>query len=259
MRCMPSLARLMLGLGCLFYPAGKAVLAGPAVLKQSEAELRKKQVDDVRYALDLDLPESDKPFQGTVRIGFTFHPQNQPLRVDFAKGTVESVKVNGRTVKFETDEMAIRLGEDVLQANAKNELEIRYEHPYSKDGNGLYWFRDPVDQQVYTFTHFEPYAANSFFPSFDQPDLKATFQMKVKAPKTWTVVSAARETKVTPDGDKNIWEFPETLKFSTYLFSLHAGAYKVWEDKSFRIPLRIMSRQSLAQYMPVDQWFRATR
>jgi len=259
MRCIPSLASLMLGLGCLFYPAGKAALAGPALLKQAEAELRKKQVDDVRYALDLDLPEADVPFQGTVRISFNFRPQNQPLRVDFAKGTVESVKVNGREVKFEADDMAVRLGEALFQANAKNELEIRYQHPYSKDGNGLYWFRDPVDQQVYTYTHFEPYAANSFFPSFDQPDLKASYQLKVKVPKTWTVVSSVRESKVTAAGEKNVWEFPETLKFSTYLFALHAGPYRVWEDKSFRIPLRIMSRQSLAQYMPVDQWFRATR
>jgi aminopeptidase N len=258
MRWMPSLASLVLGLG-LFYPATRVALAGPAVLKQSEAELRKKQVADVRYALDLDLPESDRPFQGTVRISFMFQPQNQPLRVDFAKGRVESVKVNGRTVKFEADEMALRLNEDVFQAKARNEMEIRYEHPYSKDGNGLYWFKDPVDQQVYTFTHFEPYAANSFFPSFDQPDLKATYQLKVKAPKSWTVVSSVRENKVTPEGEKNIWEFPETQKFSTYLFSLHAGPYRVWEDKSFRYPLRIMARQSLAQYMPVDQWFKATR
>jgi aminopeptidase N len=258
MRCMPSLASLVLGLG-LFSPGASALLAGPALLKQSEAELRTKQVSDVSYALDLDLPETDTPFQGTVRIRFTFTPQNQPLRVDFAKGKVETVKVNGKTVKFEADDMALRLNENVLQANAKNELEIRYEHPYSKDGNGLYWFKDPVDQQVYTYTHFEPYAANMLFPSFDQPDLKATYQLKVKAPKSWTVVSTTRESKVTPDGEKNVWEFPETLKFSTYLFSLHAGPYRVWEDKSFRYPLRIMARQSLAQYMPVDQWFKATR
>ncbi len=258
MRCMPSLPSLMLGLG-FCYSATQVALAGPALLKQTEAELRKKQVADVRYALDVDLPESDVPFQGTVRISFNFQPQNQPLRVDFAKGKVESIKVNGRTVKFEADDMALRLSEDLFQANARNELEIRYEHPYSKDGNGLYWFKDPVDQQAYTYTHFEPYAANNFFPSFDQPDLKATYQLSVKAPKTWTVVSSVRESKVTPAGEKNVWEFPETLKFSTYLFSLHAGPYRIWEDKSFRIPLRIMSRQSLAQYMPVDQWFRATR
>jgi aminopeptidase N len=258
MRCMPSRASLMLG-PCLLFSAAPTALAGPALLKQAEAELRKKQVADVRYALDMDLPETDSPFQGTVRISFTFHPQNQPLRVDFARGKVESVKINGRTTKFEADDVALRLDEKLLQPNAKNEVEIRYEHPYSKDGNGLYWFRDPVDQQAYTFTHFEPYAANSMFPNFDQPDLKATYQLKVKVPKSWTVVSSVRESKVTAAGDKNVWEFPETLKFSTYLFSLHAGPYRVWEDKSFRIPLRLMARQSLAQYVPVDTWFKTTR
>jgi aminopeptidase N len=97
------------------------------------------------------------------------------------------------------------------------------------------------------------------FPNFDQPDLKASYQLKVKVPKSWTVVSSVRESKVTAAGEKAVWEFPETQKFSTYLFALHAGPYQVWEDKPFRYPLRIMARQSLAQYMPVDQWFKATR
>lgn len=247
------------GLVLLFQLTGQPAMAGQPILKQTEAELRKQQIDAVQYTLDLDLPENDEAFKGTVRIDFTLHPQKQPVRVDFAKGKVESVRVNGKDVTFEADETALRISEDVFVADAPNQLEIRYSHAYSKDGTGLYWFRDPVDQRAYTYTQFEPYAANSLFPSFDQPDLKASYELKVKVPKDWTVVSAARENKVTAAGDKAIWEFPRTLKFSTYLFSLHAGPYKIWEDKNFRIPLRIMSRQSLAQYMPVDQWFKATR
>ncbi len=257
---MPSTAHLFMGLGILFtLSEGASLLAGPALLKLSEAQLRKKQVDEVQYALDIDLPESDEPFQGKVTIDFTLRPQNEPLRVDFDKGVVQSILVNGKAVSYDYDGTAIYLKEQLFKANAANQLNIVYSHAYSKDGNGLYWFRDPIDQQAYTYTHFEPYAANSFMPSFDQPDLKASFKLTVKAPKTWTVVSAVREQSISEAGEKRVWEFPRTLKFSTYLISLHAGPYRVWEDKSFRIPLRIMARQSLASYMPVDQWFQATR
>ncbi len=257
---MSSALRPLLGLGLwLASVQGSVLVAENAVLKQSEAQLRKKQVDDVRYALDIDLPETDIPFQGKVRMDFSFRPQGEALRVDFDKGEVLNVEVNAQKVKFAYDGMAIRLDESLFKSNAANVLEITYSHAYSKDGAGLYWFKDPVDQKAYTFTQFEPYDANRLFPCFDQPDLKATYQLTVKAPKTWTVVSAAREQSITESGDKNVWQFPATQKFSTYLISMHAGPYRIWEDKSYRIPLRIMARQSLAQYMPVDQWFKATR
>ena len=43
------------------------------------------------------------------------------------------------------------------------------------------------------------------------------------------------------------------------MFSLHAGPYKIWRDDSGDVPLRLMARQSLAQYVEVDEWFEITR
>lgn len=233
--------------------------AAPAVLKQSEAVVRKKQIENPSYKLNVELPEADQPFQGQVKIKFTFHPQNQPLRIDFHKGQVEKLLINGRTAPYQFNGTAIELAESQLLTDAPNEVDIVYSHPYSKDGYGLYWMRDAVDNRAYTYTKFEPYHANEFFPCFDQPDLKATFQLTVKVPADWTVVSAVRESTIRDAGSQRIWEFPESPRFSTYLLSLIAGPYKVWEDTRFRIPLRLMARQSLAEHVPVDEWFRVTR
>jgi aminopeptidase N len=41
---------------------------------------------------------------------------------------------------------------------------------------------DPVDGRVYTYSHFEPAAAHQMFAVFDQPDLKATYQVNATAP-----------------------------------------------------------------------------
>jgi aminopeptidase N len=100
------------------------------------------------------------------------------------------------------------------------------------------------------------------FPCFDQPDLKAVFKLKVKAPKSWTVVSTTLQTEMTIDGEnKNtkVHTFPETKKISTYVFSLHAGPYQVWEDKYESIPLRLMVRKSLAKFVNPKDWFLYTK
>ncbi|MCX6128749.1 MAG: aminopeptidase N, partial [Proteobacteria bacterium] len=249
----PLILMLLLANPCLLNAAANSLL------RQSEAQLRKKQLDDIHYQLSLELPETDTPFSGQLTIDFKFHAQGQPLRLDFSQGEVLSASIQAKPVKFSYDGSAIYFDEKDLQSGVSNQVVVTYKHAYSKDGNGLYWFKDPVDAQVYTYTHFEPYEANKFFPCFDQPDLKATYQLTVKAPKSWTVVSASRETKILEAGEARIWSFPPSLSFSTYLISMHAGPYKVWEDSHYRIPLRIMARQSMAEFMPVEEWFAATR
>ncbi len=251
----------LLGLSLTLSPVSAFAAEGqaPVLLEQSTAVLRAKQVQDVHYDLDVRLPESDQPFEGLVTAEFRFQAQGEPLRIDFARGLVQSVTVNDRSVPFVYDGAAIRIEEATLKNGARNQLRISFSHPYSKDGNGLYRFKDPVDQKVYVYTHFEPYKANSFIPCFDQPDLKATYKMQVTAPAAWQVVTGSREETVREQGDQKIWNFARTAKYSTYLLSLHAGPYKIWEDKKFRYPLRLMARQSMAQYVPVQEWLEVTR
>ncbi len=228
-------------------------------LSQSAAETRAQQVSAVTYALRMHLDAAEPEFTGEVEVGFLFQDAGAELRFDFTEGTVEGIERGGKTLTFRYDGTAIYIPSTELAVGARNELKIHFCHSYSKDGNGLYRFTDPLDQQTYVYTHFEPYSANRMFPCFDQPDLKATFQLEVVAPSTWTVVSAVRETRVESQASARRWIFPPSLRFSTYLISLHAGPYRVWEDKTFRYPLRLLARQSMAAYVPVDEWFAITR
>jgi hypothetical protein len=45
---------------------------------------------------------------------------------------------------------------------------------YERVGVGLHRVVDPADQQVYLYTHFEPFDAHKVIACFDQPDLKGT-------------------------------------------------------------------------------------
>ena len=65
-----------------------------------------------------------------------------------------------------------------------NTLVVDADCRYSNTGEGLHRFVDPVDEQVYLYTQFEPADAKRMFACFDQPDLKATFTLHVTAPPT---------------------------------------------------------------------------
>ena len=69
---------------------------------------------------------------------------------------------------------------------------------YSHTGMGLHRVVDPADGNVYLYTQCEPFEAHRVFACFDQPDLKATFTLRVAAPSEWTVVSNAPVDQAEP-------------------------------------------------------------
>jgi len=238
----------------------EAVREDTASLSERYAKLRKQQIADVNYTLSVALDKRGDRFSGTV----TAHTKlrgapKQALTMDFGDGTVDSLRVNGKDVPVDYNGHFITIAPEHLH-DGDNTITVAYRHPYSNDGSGLYRFQDPEDGAVYLYTDFEPYDANQLFPHFDQPNLKATYTLTVKAPKDWQVVSATRESAVKAlDEQFSEWTFPTTRKFSSYVFSLHAGPYHVWKDDADGIPLRLMSRQSLAKYVKPEDWFTFTK
>ena len=53
---------------------------------------------------------------------------------------------------------------------------------YSRSGEGLHRFIDPVDGATYLYTHFEPTDARRVFANFEQPDLKAPVHVRGHRP-----------------------------------------------------------------------------
>lgn len=241
---------------CLSMPIASAREAKPR-LTRDEAKARAAVVDKVRYDLDMHLDAQKDFFKGAVKVSFELKSVPPELSLDLAGGIVRELTVNGiaKDPKLHNG-FFIQLPTDALKVGS-NEVLVQYQHPYSHDGSGLYRFQDPVDKRVYLYTHFEPYDANQLFPGFDQPDLKATYRLMVSAPKDWNVITSVREQNVTEQNGQKRWQFPESQTFSTYLFSLHAGPYHVWE-KDFRIPLRLFARQSIKDQVRSKEWFEVT-
>lgn len=227
------------------------------LLPREVAQDRAQRVSEVSYDLSYELDAKSKDFRGETTVRFQLAESAAPLSLDFTGGKPESILLNGKPVPASSyNGFFFVLPGEALQKGA-NTLTIKFTHPYSTDGAGFYRFQDPADKNVYVYTNFEPYDANKFFPAFDQPDLKATYTLKVKAPKDWVVISSTMETGAQAQGAFKTWTFPTSAKFSTYLFSLHAGPYKMW-TQNFRIPLRLFARQSIADTVDPELWFDMT-
>jgi aminopeptidase N len=215
----------------------------------------------LRFGLDAAAPE----YEGRVAIAFELAEEAEgDLLVDFEDGVVRALAVNGVAVPAAEiakryDGHRLRFATSDLVRGGANRIEIAFAHAYSTTGNGLHRFEDPADGRVYTYTNFEPYNANRMFPCFDQPDLKATYELSVEAPSEWRVVSNTLEQEVTSEGGRSTWRFPPSAVFSTYIFALHAGPYASWSGDAGGIPMRLFARRSLAPYVEHAEWLEVTR
>ncbi len=60
---------------------------------------------------------------------------------------------------------------------------------YSRTSKGMHHFTDPTDGETYLYTQLFIEDVQRVFAAFDQPDLKAVFELSVTAPDGWTVLA----------------------------------------------------------------------
>ena len=226
-----------------------------ANLTWTEAKARAARVSKVRYRISLDLPARSPGYRGEATVSFHLSSPG-PLFLDFQGDEVRRLVVNGASVaspRHENDRLHLAAGD--LRVG-ENVVEVRYRNEYDKDGAGLHKVVDSADQSEYLYTQFEPFDANRLFPCFDQPDLRATYAMTIKAPPEWVVVSNGAEVDRRPDGTRR---FAETRPFAPYLVAVAAGPFQVYEDGAARIPSRVLVIRSMASHADPERIFEVTR
>src|SRR5690606_34606436 len=75
----------------------------------------------------------------------------------------------------------------------------------------------------YMYALFVPDRARTAFPCFDQPDMKAVYELSLTIPASWEAMSNADIKSTEEDGDVKIVHFEPSDLISTYLFSFTAG------------------------------------
>ena len=243
-----------------------AVLPSPvraAKLTQAEAELRARQLSGVSYRVELSLDPARPDFDGTATLRFDLKPgaSGDGVFVELADAKIRALELNGiaqtpAQTAARYDGRRIRIQPAELKRSG-NRIVVTYSRAYVNNGNGLHRFRDIADGRLYHFNHFEAYYAHLVFPCFDQPDIKAPITLKVDAPADWEVI-ASTTAQTTQQGEIKSWAFAPTPAISTYVLTIAAGPFRIWSGQAGRTPLRLLARQSVAQYVDPEEWLTVT-
>jgi aminopeptidase N len=230
-------------------------------LTRDQAIERAALVTVDNYRIDLDLTDGDgKPgertFHSVTTVTFDALAGADTV-LDIAAGTVRSATLNGRELDVSGYDESTGIALSGLAEH--NVVVVDADCRYSNTGEGLHRFVDPVDGEVYLYSQFETADAKRMFACFDQPDLKATFDVQVTVPQHWQVVSNGATVSV--DGGVHI--FATTPRMSTYLAALIAGPYARWDDvyrdENGEIALGIFCRATLAEFMDAERLFTQTK
>ncbi|MFV2062143.1 MAG: M1 family metallopeptidase, partial [Chloroflexota bacterium] len=228
------------------------------VLYREDAVERAERIFEVSYALDVEFEQGQDAYSGHTRLSFRLLETTAPLFLDFT-GSVTSMSINGVVVEPDHRVHRLWLAPDLLRT--RNSVSIEYRNAFDATGDGFHHFVDPEDGLEYVYTNLEPFSAHRLFPCFDQPDIKATYQLGVNAPADWRVISAETAGAPTPleDGRRR-HEFKRTPRFSTYLFSLVAGPYERVGTIHDGIPLGLHGRRSMRRELEraADELFELT-
>lgn len=230
-------------------------------LTREEAQQRAKLLAVDSYEIDLDLSGAQEggTYRSVTTVRFDSAEANAETFIDLVAPAVHEVVLNGHALDVAAVFRDSRIALKHLEAGP-NELKVVADCDYTNTGEGLHRFVDPVDQQAYLYTQFEVPDARRVFASFEQPDLKATFQFTVKAPSGWTVIS----NSPTPEPSGDVWVFEPTPRMSTYITALIVGPYhsvhSSYEGPGGQsVPLGIYCRPSLAEFLDSDAIFEVTR
>ena len=234
-------------------------------LTRADAVERAALITVENYRIELDLTTGDREFRSTTTVRFEALP-GADSHIDLAADRVHRAMLNGHAIDVSGYDEST--GIPLVGLAHDNVLVVEADCRYSNTGEGLHRFVDPVDGHVYLYSQFETADAKRMFTCFDQPDLKATFDVTVTAPAHWQVISngatASIEDRDGADKDAaKVHTFATTAPMSTYLVALIAGPYARWDDvyadEHGEIPLGLFCRESLAPFMDAERLFTETK
>ncbi|WP_371543835.1 aminopeptidase N [Streptomyces sp. NBC_00554] len=220
-------------------------------LTRTEAEARARLLTVHRYTVHLDLTGGDEEFGSRTEIGFTAR-EGADTFVELKPSTLHRAVLDGRPL----DPATLTDGRLPLTlTSGEHTLLIEADMRYSRTGEGLHRFTDPADGETYVHSQAFLDQAQRIFACFDQPDLKAVFDVQAAVPAGWTALG----NSVGAEPCKDIWEFEPTPPLSTYLFALAAGPWHSVRTEHANLPFGLHCRRSLAAHLDAAELFEITR
>jgi aminopeptidase N len=194
------------------------------------------------------VPDLDKAtFEGDETIAIRVLKPTSEITLNSADIDFHEVRITSggatqkATVTSEKDKEMVVLAVEKPLAAGPATIHITYTGILNSEMRGLYLGKDDQGRK-YAASQFEATDARRAFPSFDEPDYKATFDITAVADKGQVAISNYKVVSDTPGpGDKHTVKFATTAKISSYLAALVVGNFEYIEGSADGIPIRIYS------------------
>ena len=176
------------------------------------------------YDLFLDLNRADKTFSGKVAI--TGEAKTSKISLHQKDLTVEAVEVAGQARPFtlDKDNEALYIK---LEAAGSVVVTITYTGKITDNMTGIYpsyYTVDGVKKEIIS-TQFESHFAREAFPSVDEPEAKATFDLALKFDQAEGELALSNMPEIDVENRKatGVWKFETTPRMSSYLLAFAVG------------------------------------
>ncbi|WP_323846554.1 M1 family metallopeptidase [Microbulbifer magnicolonia] len=215
------------------------------------------------YRLDLVLDPRRDDFSGSVEIDIQLASAADHIWLhgkDLQVSDIHATLPDGKQVPAEYREVldsgVARVGFAEKLPAGSFTLHIDYSAAFDRNLAGLFKVEEKGD--AYALAKSESIQARKYLPGFDEPGLKAPFDISLTVPAGYAAVSNGAELKREPAGDgMEKVTFATTLPMPTYLLSLSTGPFDVVERaaippnkyRSEPIPLRGFARKGRGQDM----------
>lgn len=223
------------------------------IMASSEREVLPKNVVPLHYRVFLDPDLEKYTYTGKVSIDVDVVETSKSVTLNVLDLVLRNPKLGSvSAINTEEDKQAqtakFTFAEE-LEAGTKATLSIEFDGTLNdkmcgfyrsvhKDENGV--------QKVVATTQMEATDCRRAFPCFDEPSLKATFDISIAADPKLTVLSNNSVSKVEKlDNGKQITHFNSTPKMSTYLVAFIVGELNYVESNLFRVPVRVYATPGL--------------
>ena len=196
-------------------------------------------------------------FTGTEEIRVTLSEPTQAvvlnaldLQIPHATAVQDGASLAG-TVAFDHEKQQATLTFPRTLHAGEARLRLQFSGVLNEQLAGLYLSKTP--KRRYAVTQFEATDARRAFPCFDEPALKATFDIAAVVDRGDTAISNSPITSDTPGpgARAHTVTFAPTKRMSTYLVALLVGDFECLDDSVDGIPLRVCGvpgQQHLGHY-----------
>ena len=202
-------------------------------MDESDVKKLPGNVRPLRYAIDLAPDLEAFTFDGSVSIEVEVVEATERITLNAAELDIASAVVtlaDGRSVEGaveidEDEETAVFSFGETLPAGRAS-LACDFTGVLNDQLRGFYrseYVDEGGEKRYMATTQFEATDARRAFPCWDEPSLKATFEVTLTAPKDLTTLSNMPVAKETVEGPLKTVRFQETPRMSTYLLAFVVG------------------------------------